>query len=171
MWHMLFKSLLTGVVSDPELARAGEAVKRRARGIFGRSLQVRLVDAGSCNGCEIEIGQLLTPAYDLQRFGIDIVASPRHADALLVTGPVSRNMAHALLATWEATPAPKVVIAAGDCACDGGVIGAGYASAGGVDRVLPVDVRIPGCPPSPRLLLEGLLVAMGTYEAQPHRAH
>ena len=118
------------------------------------------MDAGSCNGCELEIHALNNPYYDVERFGVHFVASPRHADALLVTGPVSRHMQAALLRTWEATPSPKFVIAAGSCACDGGEFGVSYASCGAVENVIPVDVKIPGCPPAPIDLLRGLLAAL-----------
>ena len=144
--------------------QAGQALRRRARALFGRSLHIREVDTGSCNGCEIEIAQLLTPHYDIQRFGIDFVASPRHADALLVTGPVTRALEPALRATYEATPDPKIVIAVGACALSGGIVGDAYGACGGVDRILPVDVYIPGCPPRPLALLHGILVAMGRAE-------
>lgn len=147
-----------------ELELAGEALARRVRGLFGRSLQIRAVDTGSCNGCEIEIAQLTTPFYDLQRFGIDLVASPRHADALLVTGPVTRQLAPALRATYEAMPAPRLVIAMGACAISGGIFAGGYATLGGVDPILPVDVYIPGCPPPPLAIIHGLLLAVGRAE-------
>lgn len=153
-----------------ELERSGEAMRARIRALFGRSLHVREVDAGSCNGCEIEISQLFAPQHDLQRFGVDFVASPRHADALLVTGPVSRNLERALRETYEATPDPKIVIAVGACAIGGGVFGATYASLGGVDGVLPVDVYVPGCPPSPLDLIQGLLLAMERAEPRIARA-
>ena len=145
--------------------RLGEAVRR----LFGRSLHIRQVDAGSCNGCELEISGLTGPHYDLERFGLHFVASPRHADCLLVTGPVTRNMAEALRRTWEATPDPKLVIAAGDCARDGGLFAGSYAVVGGVDAVVPVDAIIPGCPPSPRALLAGLLAAIGRRAADGPR--
>jgi Ni,Fe-hydrogenase III small subunit len=128
---------------------------------FGRSLHIRQVDAGSCNGCELEISGLTGPHYDLERFGLRFVASPRHADCLLVTGPVTLNMAEALRHTYEATPDPKIVIAAGDCARDGGIFAGSYAVVGGVHEVVPVDAVIRGCPPSPRALLAGLLDALG----------
>ena len=127
---------------------------------FGRSLAIRQVDAGSCNGCELEIHALNNPYYDIERFGVHFVASPRHADVLLVTGPVSRHMETALRHTWRATPSPKLVIAAGGCACDGGEFGVSYASCGAVENVIPVDVKIPGCPPTPLVLLQGLLAVM-----------
>jgi Ni,Fe-hydrogenase III small subunit/formate hydrogenlyase subunit 6/NADH:ubiquinone oxidoreductase subunit I len=129
--------------------------------VLGRSLHIREVDAGSCNGCEIEIAGLNSPVYDIERFGIHFVASPRHADMLLVTGPVSRNMELALRKTYDATPAPRLVVAVGACGCSGGIFGENYASLGGVDKVLPVDVYIPGCPPSPYALLQGILLAVG----------
>lgn len=149
------------------LADAASHLRERIRGRLGRSLHVRQVDAGSCNGCELEIGATSNPLYDLERFGIHFVASPRHADALLVTGPVTRNMEVALRRTYEATPEPRVVLAVGACGCSGGIFGEGtYAAIGGVDRVLPVDVYIPGCPPRPQAILNGLLVAMGVREAR-----
>ncbi|MEO8677673.1 MAG: NADH-quinone oxidoreductase subunit NuoB [Vicinamibacterales bacterium] len=149
------------------LADAAARLKARIQGRLGRSLHVRQVDAGSCNGCELEIGATANPFYDLERFGIHFVASPRHADALLVTGPVTRNMEIALRRTYEATPEPRVVVAVGACGCSGGIFGEGtYAAVGGVDRVLPVDVYIPGCPPRPQAILNGLLVAMGVREAR-----
>jgi Ni,Fe-hydrogenase III small subunit/ferredoxin len=149
------------------LAHAAAHLRERIHGRLGRSLHVRQVDAGSCNGCELEIAATTNPFYDLERFGIHFVASPRHADALLVTGPVTRNMEVALRRTYEATPEPRVVIAVGACGCSGGIFGEGtYASIGGVDRVLPVDVYIPGCPPRPQAILNGLLVAMGVREAR-----
>jgi Ni,Fe-hydrogenase III small subunit len=137
--------------------RLGEEIRRR----FGRSLAIRQVDAGSCNGCELEVGGLSGPHYDLDRYGLRVVASPRHADCLLVTGPVTRNMAEPLRLTWEATPDPKIVIAMGDCGRDGGIFAGSYAVVGGVAAVIPVDAVIPGCPPSPRALLAGILDALG----------
>ncbi len=128
---------------------------------LGRSLHIREVDAGSCNGCEIEIVGLNSPVYDLERFGIHFVASPRHADMLLVTGPVSRNMELALRKTYDATPEPRLVVAVGACGCSGGIFGQNYATLGGVDKVIPVDVYIPGCPPTPSALLRGILTAVG----------
>jgi Ni,Fe-hydrogenase III small subunit/NAD-dependent dihydropyrimidine dehydrogenase PreA subunit len=146
---------------------AAAHLKARIRGRLGRSLHVRQVDAGSCNGCELEIAATTNPFYDLERFGIHFVASPRHADALLVTGPVTRNMEVALRRTYDAAPEPRVVVAVGACGCSGGIFGEGtYAAIGGVDRVLPVDVYIPGCPPRPQAILNGLLVAMGIREAR-----
>jgi Ni,Fe-hydrogenase III small subunit/formate hydrogenlyase subunit 6/NADH:ubiquinone oxidoreductase subunit I len=151
----------------PSLAQSAETLAARIRGRFGRSLHVRQVDAGSCNGCELEIAATANPVFDLERFGIHFVASPRHADLLLVTGPVTRNMEVALRRTLEATPEPRVVVAVGACGCSGGIFGEGtYAALGGVDRVVPVDVYIPGCPPPPQAILAGLFVAMGIREAR-----
>jgi Ni,Fe-hydrogenase III small subunit/formate hydrogenlyase subunit 6/NADH:ubiquinone oxidoreductase subunit I len=151
----------------PSLAESAEKLAARIRGRFGRSLHVRQVDAGSCNGCELEIAATANPVFDLERFGIHFVASPRHADLLLVTGPVTRNMETALRRTLEATPEPRVVVAVGACGCSGGIFGEGtYASLGGVDRVVPVDVYVPGCPPPPRAILAALFVAMGIREAR-----
>jgi Ni,Fe-hydrogenase III small subunit/formate hydrogenlyase subunit 6/NADH:ubiquinone oxidoreductase subunit I len=157
------------VQPGPGLEESAGRLRDRIRGRLGRSLHVRQVDAGSCNGCELEIAATTNPLFDLERFGIHFVASPRHADVLLVTGPVTRNMEIALLRTYEATPDPRVVVAVGACGCSGGLFGEGtYASVGGVDRVLPVDVYIPGCPPRPQAILNGLLVAMGVKEARVH---
>ncbi len=145
---------------DQELERLGIEVRRRLDRHFQGSLAIREVDAGSCNGCELEIHALNNPYYDVERFGVHFVASPRHADALLVTGPVSRHMETALRRTLAATPAPRLVIAAGTCACDGGEFGVSYASCGAVENVIPVDVRIPGGRPSPTQLLAGILAAL-----------
>lgn len=151
----------------PSLHESAERLRGRIHGRLGRSLHVRQVDAGSCNGCELEITATANPLYDLERFGVHLVASPRHADVLLVTGPVTRNMEIALRRTYEATPDPRIVVAVGACGCSGGIFGeATYAALGGVDRVLPVDVYIPGCPPRPQAILNGLLVAMGLREAR-----
>lgn len=141
----------------------GLALKKKVRSMLGRSLHIREVDAGSCNGCEVEITSLNNPVYDIERFGVNFVASPRHADMLLVTGPVTRNMEIALQQTYEATPNPKLVVAVGACAIGGGIFGRSYASCGGVDTVVPVDVFIPGCPPRPEALLHGILVAIDRY--------
>ena len=135
-------------------------VDARARKLFGRALAVREVDAGSCNGCEIEITGLMGPVYDSERFGIHFVASPRHADLLLVTGPVTRNMAVPLRKTYEATPAPKLVVAVGDCARTCGVFSGSYAVAGSVDQIIPVNVFVDGCPPEPADILRGILAAL-----------
>jgi Ni,Fe-hydrogenase III small subunit len=153
--------------TGPSLHESADRLRERIRGRLGRSLHVRQVDAGSCNGCELEISATANPLYDLERFGVHLVASPRHADVLLVTGPVTRNMEIALRKTYDATPEPRIVVAVGACGCSGGIFGeATYAAVGGVDRVLPVDVYIPGCPPRPQAILNGLLVAMGIHEAR-----
>jgi Ni,Fe-hydrogenase III small subunit/formate hydrogenlyase subunit 6/NADH:ubiquinone oxidoreductase subunit I len=141
----------------------GRQIQARVKSVLGRSLHIREVDAGSCNGCEIEIVGLNSPVYDLERFGIHFVASPRHADMLLVTGPVTRNMELALKKTYDAMPAPRLVVAVGACGCSGGIFGVNYATRGGVDAVIPVDVYIPGCPPNPHALLHGLLTAIGRW--------
>jgi Ni,Fe-hydrogenase III small subunit/formate hydrogenlyase subunit 6/NADH:ubiquinone oxidoreductase subunit I len=163
------RGVLCEVETQPgaSLAEAADRLRHRIRGRFGRSLHVRQVDAGSCNGCELEIAATVNPVYDLERFGIHFVASPRHADMLLVTGPVTRNMEVALRRTYDATPEPRVVVAVGACGCSGGIFGEGtYAAIGGIDRVLPVDVYVPGCPPRPQAILNGLLVAMGIRDAR-----
>jgi Ni,Fe-hydrogenase III small subunit len=168
---MLFKSLVHGPLTEPPppvdetaLAELASRVDGAARRRLGRTLAIREVDAGSCNGCELEIHALGNVLYDLERFGLRFVASPRHADVLLVTGPVTTNMREALERTYAATPDPKWVIAAGDCARDGGVFGGSYACVGGVSRVVPVDLHIPGCPPSPTALLKGLLALLQSVE-------
>jgi Ni,Fe-hydrogenase III small subunit len=145
---------------DPELAALAAAVKEATARTLGRSLAIRHVDAGSCNACELEIHALNNPFYDIERFGFRFVASPRHADVLLVTGPVTLNMREALARTYAATPAPKWVIASGACAADGGFFAGSYAVADGAAAVVPVDLVIPGCPPSPAALMKGLLALM-----------
>ena len=145
------------VANDAALAALAANVDRAARRRLGRSLSIREVDAGSCNGCELEIHALNNAVYDLERFGLRFVASPRHADVLLITGPVTRNMREALARTYHATPDPKWVVAVGDCALDGGLFSGSYAVVGGVSAVVPVDLHIPGCPPRPMQLLNGLL--------------
>jgi Ni,Fe-hydrogenase III small subunit len=150
---------------DGELAALAERLDASARRKLGRSLSIRQVDAGSCNGCELEIHALANAFYDLERFGLRFVASPRHADVLFVTGPVTHNMRQALERTWRATPDPKWVVAVGDCAIDGGMFRGSYAVCGGVGDVLPVDLHIRGCPPPPIELLRGLLALMQA----PHR--
>jgi Ni,Fe-hydrogenase III small subunit len=158
-------ALRTGIATESppsaELEPLGARLREDIRRRFGGSLHIRQVDAGSCNGCELEIAGLTAPQYDLERFGLHFVASPRHADCLLVTGPVTLNMAEALRRTWEATPEPRLVIAAGDCARDGGIFCTSYAVVGGVEAVIPVDAVIAGCPPTPAALLAGLLDAIG----------
>ncbi len=159
----LIRPPLTGPApapADAALAELAASLERAARRRLGRSLAIREVDAGSCNGCELEIHALSNAFYDLERFGIHFVASPRHADVLLVTGPVTRNMREALERTYHATPDPKWVVAVGDCAVDGGLFGGSYAVVGGVSQVVPVDLHIGGCPPSPAALLRGLLALL-----------
>jgi Ni,Fe-hydrogenase III small subunit/formate hydrogenlyase subunit 6/NADH:ubiquinone oxidoreductase subunit I len=146
---------------EPDTRILERSVQRAIHQTLGRSLAIREVDAGSCNGCEVEITALNNPIYDIERLGIHFVASPRHADMLLVTGPVTRNMELALLKTYRATPDPKVVVAVGACGISGGIFGRNYATIGSVDRVVPVDVYIPGCPPRPHALLHGILLAVG----------
>lgn len=148
-------------VDDAETERLAAALNAAARQRLGRSLSIREVDAGSCNGCELEIHALSNAFYDLERFGLHIVASPRHADVLMVTGPVTKNMREALQRTYDATPAPKWVVAVGDCALNGGMFAGSYAVEGGVATVVPVDLHIPGCPPTPTDLLKGLLTLLG----------
>jgi Ni,Fe-hydrogenase III small subunit len=164
LFHHLFSgpyTLREKPVADPDgIAELAAGLGEVARARLGRSLSIREVDAGSCNGCELEIHAVNNPVYDLERFGIRFVASPRHADVLLVTGPVTRNMEEALRRTYEATPAPKWVVAMGDCARDGGCFAGSYAVVGGVAAVLPVDLHIPGCPPSPKQILAGLLALL-----------
>ena len=164
MLHLLSKIIRVGIVTEPApelegiaIERMGIEVKRVLDARFSGSLAIRHVDAGSCNGCELEIHALNNPYYDIERFGVHFVASHRHADCLLVTGPVSRHMETALVRTYEACPEPKIVIAAGDCACHGGEFGVSYASCGAVENVIPVDVKIRGCPHTPQQLLSGLL--------------
>jgi Ni,Fe-hydrogenase III small subunit/formate hydrogenlyase subunit 6/NADH:ubiquinone oxidoreductase subunit I len=155
--HAALESVKGGPGADGPCKRITGAIQS----LLGRSLSIRQVDAGSCNGCEQEIVALNNPVHDIERFGIHFVASPRHADMLLVTGPVSRNMELALRKTYTATPEPRLVVAVGACGCSGGIFGANYASMGGVDAVIPVDVYIPGCPPRPEALLHGILLALG----------
>ena len=151
---------------DPDSSlRVREALQNQILAVLSHALCIRHVDAGSCNGCELEIHALNNPLYNLEGLGIRFVASPRHADLLLVTGPVSRHMEAALLRTYEATPAPKLVVAIGDCGCTGGVFGESYASSGRVSNVIPVDVAVPGCPPNPIRILEGILAAVTNARA------
>jgi Ni,Fe-hydrogenase III small subunit/ferredoxin len=152
---------LKSATSGPAVEEPGKRIAEAIEDLLGRSLSIRQVDAGSCNGCEQEIVALNNPVHDIERFGIHFVASPRHADMLLVTGPVTRNMELALRKTWAATPDPKIVVAVGACGISGGIFGTNYASLGGVDAVIPVDVYIPGCPPRPEALLYGILLALG----------
>ena len=164
MRKLLFKNFVQGPLTEPApaaddaaLAELAKQLERAARQRLGRSLSIREVDAGSCNACELEIHALNNVVYDLERFGLRFVASPRHADVLLVTGPVTQNMRMALERTYAATPDPKWVVAVGDCARNGGVFAESAACVGGVSKVVPVDLHIPGCPPSPMALLKGLL--------------
>ncbi len=152
--------LKAGLNSKESVETLGKNLKKKILSIFKRSLHIREVDAGSCNGCEWEAVALLNPVHDLQRFGIDFVASPRHADCLLVTGPLTRNLEIALKKTYHATPEPKMVIALGACACSGGIFSNCYATKNGIDNTVPVDVYIPGCPPRPQAIIYGLLLAL-----------
>jgi Ni,Fe-hydrogenase III small subunit len=173
MFKTLCQIYRVGIISekapeaDDEL-RLAAALQARILQVLGRALCIRAVDAGSCNGCELEIHALNNPLYNIEGLGIRFVASPRHADLLLVTGPVSRSMAVALRRTYEATPDPKLVVAIGDCGCTGGVFGESYASCGRVSNVIPVDVALRGCPPNPRQILTGILTAIST-RAAPHK--
>jgi len=167
MWKLIAKNILKGPVTLPAPKASEEAlrelagrVQQAARARLGRSLSIRHVDAGSCNGCELEIHALNNAIYDLERFGIRFVAAPRHADVLLVTGPVTANMREGLVRTYDATPDPKWVVAVGDCAYDGGIVAGSYAVVGGVERVIAVDLHIRGCPPTPTRMLEGLLALL-----------
>ena len=155
--------------ADAALDEVGRALKGRVRRLYGRSLAIREVDAGSCNGCELEIHALNNPVYDVERFGLRFVASPRHADVLLVTGPVTKNMREALERTYAATPDPKWVVAVGDCACGCGVFEGSYAVVGAVDKIVPVDLSIRGCPPRPIDLLKGLVALLEKATQAPAR--
>jgi Ni,Fe-hydrogenase III small subunit len=171
MRKLLFQNLIQRPITEPapatEIAALAAPLADAARRSLGRSLSIRAIDAGSCNGCELEIHALNNAYYDLERFGLRFVASPRHADLLLVTGPVSANMREALRRTYDATPDPKWVVAVGDCGRDGGCFRGSYAVAGGVGEVIPVDLHIPGCPPAPVAILQGLLMLL---ETQPRKA-
>ena len=165
MLQILRQIARIGIRSEPEPAPADDQVivarlQADIARVIGRALAIRHVDAGSCNGCELEIHALGNPYYNLEGLGIRFVASPRHADMLLVTGPVSKHMAIALQRTYDATPDPKLVVAVGECGCSGGIFGESYASLGRVANVIPVDVEIPGCPPTPTALLQGILAAI-----------
>jgi Ni,Fe-hydrogenase III small subunit len=167
MRKTLFESLMRAPLTEPApapdaqmLAELGAQLGKSARRRLGRSLSIREVDAGSCNGCELEIHALNNAFYDVERFGLRFVASPRHADVLLVTGPVTRNMREALERTYAATPDPKWVVAVGDCALNGGCFAGSYAVVGGVSQVVPVDLHVPGCPPPPTDILKGLLALL-----------
>lgn len=174
MYQVLRQIARTGIRTEAAPAPAADdvVVRRLQEEILrtlGRALTIRYVDAGSCNACELEAHALANPYYNIEGLGIRFVASPRHADALLVSGPVSKHMAIALARTHDATPEPKLVIAAGDCACGNGVFGESYASIGAVSKILPVDVSIPGCPPSPAALLQGILAAITAAAPPPQK--
>ncbi|KUE87184.1 formate hydrogenlyase [Cupriavidus necator] len=166
MWKILKQIAHTGIVTEPaprgaaDEAASIQRIHRELLDILGQALTIRQVDAGSCNGCELEIHALGNPYYNIEGLGIKFVASPRHADMLLVTGPVSRHMEEALLRTYAATPEPKLVVAIGDCGCTGGIFGESYASCGRVANVIPVDITVPGCPPPPIEILRAILSAV-----------
>jgi len=166
MYQLLRQIVKTGIVTEPApeandaLRVLGQQLSEVVLRHFGRALNIRHVDAGSCNGCELEIHACNSQHYNLERLGMRFVASPRHADLLLVTGPVSRNMEEALKRTYDATPEPKLVVAIGDCGCDGGIFSESYASRGRVSNVIPVDVAEPGCPPEPLAIMQGILTAV-----------
>lgn len=168
MWQVLRKIARSGIVTEPapkpatEWRTEAQQVNADILAILGRALAIREVDAGSCNGCELEINALNNPYYNIEGLGIKFVASPRHADMLLVTGPVSRHMEVALRRTYDATPTPRLVVAVGDCGCSGGIFGESYASCGRVANVIPVDVAVPGCPPPPLDILRGILAAVSS---------
>ena len=172
MLHILKQIARTGIRTEPTPSPAMQAsdtarLQEKILRTLGRALTIRQVDAGSCNGCELEIHALGNPYYNIEGLGIRFVASPRHADLLLVTGPVSKHMAIALKRTYDATPEPKLVVAVGDCGCTGGIFGESYASLGRVANVIPVDVEVPGCPPQPTALLEGILAAITRFAPAP----
>ena len=173
MWNIVKQIARTGIRTEmtPDCNDAlrveTERIQREVLDILGHALAIRQVDAGSCNGCELEIHALNNPYYNIEGFGIKFVASPRHADMLLVTGPVSRNMEMALRRTYDATPDPKLVVAVGDCGCNGGIFGESYASCGRVSNVIPVDLAVPGCPPPPVEILRGILTAVRRCPAAP----
>jgi Ni,Fe-hydrogenase III small subunit len=173
MWKIIRQIARTGIRTEPApqegdaVRVAAERIQREILDVLGQALAIRQVDAGSCNGCELEIHALNNPYYNIEGLGIRFVASPRHADMLLVTGPVSRNMEVALRRTYDATPDPKLVVAVGDCGRDGGIFGQSYASCGGVANVIPVDVAVPGCPPAPIEILYGILAAVHRTRSSP----
>ncbi len=176
MWKTLRQIARTGIVSEPpppsdDALRVADALQGRILEVLGRALCIRHIDAGSCNGCELEAHALNNPLYNIEGLGIRFVASPRHADLLLITGPVARNMEVAVRRTYDATPDPKLVVAIGDCGCTGGIFGESYASCGRVSNVVPVDVAVPGCPPSPRQILSGVLTAISKALKLPPDAH
>ena len=167
MYQLLKQILVTGIkteappVADEALRITAQRLEKAMLDTLGRALVIRQIDAGSCNGCELEIHALGNPYYNLEGLGIRFAASPRHADLLLVTGPVAKNMEVALKRAYDATPEPKLVVAVGDCGCGGGIFGESYASCGRVANVIPVDVAVPGCPPTPLALMQGILTAIG----------
>jgi len=174
MRRFLFEGLVRRPMTEPlspaeeaRRARLGTELAGASQRRLGRSLAIREIDAGSCNGCELEINALTNAFYDIERFGLHFVASPRHADVLLVTGPVTRNMAEALERTYAATPAPKWVVSVGDCALNGGCFAGSYAVLGGVSKVLPVDLHVPGCPPEPEAVLSALCALLDVSELKP----
>jgi len=174
MFDVLRQIIRIGIVSEPPPKAADEDVvvvrlQQQILATLGRALTIRHVDAGSCNACELEAHALMNPYYNIEGVGIKFVASPRHADALLVTGPVTKHMAIALVRTYDATPDPKLVVAVGDCGCTGGIFGESYASLGRVGNVIPVDVEIPGCPPTPTALLSGILAAITARPPEARR--
>jgi Ni,Fe-hydrogenase III small subunit len=154
----------TQIKKDEDINQLGKQLNEKINKVFGRSLAIREVDAGSCNACEVEIYAACNPIYDVERFGISIVASPRHADMLVVTGPVTRNMELGLIQSFKATPSPKIIIAMGSCAISGGIFKDSYAIANGVDQLIPVDVYIPGCPPRPQSIIHGIMLALDLVE-------
>jgi len=166
MYQLLKQIVKTGIKTeaypqaDETMRLTEQRLQREILDVFGGALAIRMVDAGSCNGCELEIHAVNNAYYNIEGMGIKFVASPRHADLLLVTGPVSRHMEVALRRTYDATPDPKLVVAIGDCACDGGIFGESYASCGKVSNVIPVDVMVVGCPPTPTVILQGILTAI-----------
>lgn len=166
MWYVIKQIVRNGIKTEPapkasdQESGASQQIQREILDILGRALAIRAVDAGSCNACELEIHALNNPYYNIEGLGTKFVASPRHADMLLVTGPVSRNMEEALRRTYDATPNPKLVVAVGECGCNGGIFGENYASCGKVSNILPVDVEVPGCPPTPVQILQGILTAV-----------
>ena len=171
MYQLLKQIAVTGIKTeappqpDEALRVAADRLRAEVLEIFAGALTIRHVDAGSCNGCELEINSLNNPYYNLEGLGIKFVASPRHADLLLVTGPVSRHMEVALKRTYDATPEPKLVVAIGDCGCTGGIFGESYASCGRVSNVIPVDVAVPGCPPTPLAIIQGILTAISVKKS------
>ena len=173
MYQLLKQIAITGIKTeappqpDEALRVAADRLREDVLRYFDGALTIRHVDAGSCNGCELEINSLNNPYYNLEGLGIKFVASPRHADMLLVTGPVSRHMEVALKRTYDATPDPKLVVAIGDCGCSGGIFGESYASCGRVANVIPVDVAVPGCPPTPAAIMQGILTAISKTETSP----